>query len=96
MSMLGKVEDLVPLVHPRSRLRRGLELLQDCVAGRLPEVVNQVSSLPPGETSRVSLEGRCPLSAHPMLQTEAAGAGAVRGPRTSHRFAVSLEWSRVY
>ena len=57
MSMLGKVEELVPLVHPRSRLRRGLELLEDCVAGRLPEVVNQVSTLPPGETIRVSLEG---------------------------------------
>ena len=57
MSMLGKVEDLARLVHPGSRLRRGLELLQDCVAGRLPEVVNQVSTLPPGETIRVSLEG---------------------------------------
>jgi len=57
MAMLGKVEKLVALVHPRSRLRRGLALLQDCVAGRLPEVVNQVATLPPGETIRVSLEG---------------------------------------
>ena len=57
MSMLGKVEGLARLVHPGSRLRRGLALLQDCVAGRLPEVVNQVSTLPPGETIRVSLEG---------------------------------------
>lgn len=57
MSMLGRVEDLARLVHPNSRLRRGLELLQDCVAGRLPEVLNQISTLPPGETSRVSIEG---------------------------------------
>jgi len=57
MSMSGKVEEIVRLVHPNSRLRRGLELLQDCVAGRLPEVVNQVSTLPPGETIRVSLQG---------------------------------------
>ena len=57
MSTLGRVEDLARLVHPSSRLRRGLELLQDCVAGRLPEVLNQISTLPPGETSRVSLEG---------------------------------------
>ena len=57
MSMLGKVEDLVALVHPGSRLRRGLELLQDCLTGRLPEAVRQVSSLQPGETRRVSVNG---------------------------------------
>ena len=55
--MLGKVEDLVALVHPGSRLRRGLELLQDCLTGRLPEAVRQVSSLQPGETRRVSVNG---------------------------------------
>jgi biofilm protein TabA len=55
--MLGQVEDLVPFVHPKSRLRQGLQLLQDCVAGRLPEIMNQVSSLTPGETSRIPLEG---------------------------------------
>jgi biofilm protein TabA len=55
--MLGQVEDLVPFVHPRSRLRQGLQLLQDCVAGRLPEIMNQVSSLTPGETSRIPLGG---------------------------------------
>ncbi len=57
MVMLGKVEDLLGLVHPGSRLRLGLELLQDCLAGRLPEVINQVQTLPPGETRRISLEG---------------------------------------
>jgi biofilm protein TabA len=57
MSMLGKVERLARLIHPGSRLRRGLVLLEDCLAGHLPEVARMVSNLPPGETSRVSLEG---------------------------------------
>lgn len=57
MSMVGKVEDLVGLVNPGSRLRRGLELLQNCLAGRLPEVVSQLSSLQPGETRRVAVKG---------------------------------------
>jgi YhcH/YjgK/YiaL family protein len=56
MSMVGKVDDLAPLIHPESRLRRGLGLLQDCLTGRLPEVANQVLTLLPGETIRVSLE----------------------------------------
>ena len=57
MAMSGKLEDVIPLVPHESRLLRGLKLLQDCVAGRLPEVVNQVSILAPGETARISLEG---------------------------------------
>jgi len=57
MAMLGKLEDLNHLVHPNSRLKRGLELLQDCVTGRRPEIVNQISILAPGETSRIPLEG---------------------------------------
>jgi YhcH/YjgK/YiaL family protein len=57
MAMLGKLEDLNHLVHPNSRLKRGLELLQDCVTGRLPTIMNQISILAPGETSRISLEG---------------------------------------
>jgi biofilm protein TabA len=57
MSILGKVEDLAALVHPESRLRRGLDLLQDCLAGRLPEVVSQLTSLPPGANRRVTVNG---------------------------------------
>lgn len=57
MAMHGKLEDLNHLVHPNSRLKRGLELLQDCVVGRRPEIMNQISSLAPGETSRIPLEG---------------------------------------
>lgn len=57
MAMLGRVEDLNHLVHPHSRLKRGLDLLQDCIAGRRPEIMNQLSRLAPGETSRVSIEG---------------------------------------
>jgi hypothetical protein len=55
--MSGKLEDVIPLHPSGSRLLRGLKSLQDCVAGRLPEIVNQVSTLPPGETIRVSLKG---------------------------------------
>jgi YhcH/YjgK/YiaL family protein len=55
--MHGKLEDLNHLVHPNSRLKRGLELLQDCVTGCRPEIMNQISMLAPGETSRISLEG---------------------------------------
>lgn len=57
MSMLGRVEDLVTLVNPGSRLRRGLELLQDAVSGRLPELLSQLSSLRPGETKRIAVDG---------------------------------------
>ena len=57
MAMHGKLEDLNHLVHPNSRLKRGLELLQDCVTGRRPEIMNQIASLAPGETLRIPLEG---------------------------------------
>jgi biofilm protein TabA len=57
MAMHGTLEDLNHLVHPNSRLKRGLELLQDCVTGRRPEIINKVSSLLPGESARISLEG---------------------------------------
>ena len=45
MAMHGKLEDLNPLVHPGSRLRRGLELLAGLLTGRLPEVMSEVSTL---------------------------------------------------
>ena len=57
MAMHGKLEDLSHLVHPNSRLKRGMEVLQDCVTGRRPEIMNQIASLAPGQTSRISLEG---------------------------------------
>ena len=57
MAMIGKVDDLAPLLHPGSRLRRGLKVLQDCLAGRLPEVTREVTNLAPGATARIALEG---------------------------------------
>jgi YhcH/YjgK/YiaL family protein len=57
MAMLGKIQDLTPLVQPQTRLRRGLELLQDCRANRLPEVAKQITALAPGETQRIVLDG---------------------------------------
>ncbi len=57
MSMHGRVDDLARLVHPTSRLRRGLELLKSVQAGCLPEVSARISSLRPGETCRFDLEG---------------------------------------
>jgi len=57
MAMLGKVDDLTELVNPRSRLGRGLALLQDCLAGRLPSVTGEIAKLQPGETRRVAMDG---------------------------------------
>jgi biofilm protein TabA len=57
MAIIGKVEDLVVLLHPSSRLTRGLRVLQDCMAGRLPEVTHELTTLVPGATRRVDLEG---------------------------------------
>lgn len=57
MIMLGKVDQLAGLVHPQSRLRRGLQVLQDCLAGRRPEVTSDVARLAPGAKARVDLEG---------------------------------------
>lgn len=54
--MIGKVEALVALLHPASRLTRGLRVLQDCMAGRSPEVTHEVTTLAPGATRRVDLE----------------------------------------
>lgn len=55
--MLGRVEDLLVLVDPGSRLRQGLKLLQDCLAGGPHEVISQLSTLQPGDTRRVTVNG---------------------------------------
>jgi YhcH/YjgK/YiaL family protein len=57
MALLRRIEDLAVLVHPGGRLRRGLELLRDCLTGRLPDVASEVASLQPGETRRVPVDG---------------------------------------
>jgi YhcH/YjgK/YiaL family protein len=57
MALLGRIEDLAVLLHPDGRLRRGLQLLQDCLTGRLASVASQLSSLEPGESQRVPVEG---------------------------------------
>jgi len=57
MAMLGKIEDVAELVNPRSRLGRGLALLQNCLAGRFPGVATEVASLKPGESRRVAVDG---------------------------------------
>ena len=55
--MIGKIEDLVALLHPASRLTRGLRVLQDCLAGSLPQVTREATTFAPGATRRVDLEG---------------------------------------
>lgn len=55
--MLGKVDDLVELVNPRSRLGGGLVLLQDCLNGRLPGIAGKISELRPGETRKLNADG---------------------------------------
>ena len=57
MAMLGKLEDVAEVVNPRSRLRRGLALLQDCLAGRFPGVAAEIARLQPGESRRVAVDG---------------------------------------
>ena len=57
MIMLGKVEDLARLLHPGSRLRRGVQVLQDCLAGHRPEVTGELTRLIPGAKGRIDVEG---------------------------------------
>jgi YhcH/YjgK/YiaL family protein len=57
MALLGRIEDLADFVHPGGRLRCGLELLRDCLSGRLADVASQIASLRPGETRRVLVDG---------------------------------------
>jgi YhcH/YjgK/YiaL family protein len=57
MAMLGKLEDVAALVNPRSRLRRGLALLQECLAGRFPGGAAEIAHLQPGESRRVAVDG---------------------------------------
>jgi len=54
---MGTVEHLIGNIPANRRLMRGLLVIQDCLAGRLPEIAREVSNLAPGETRRVSLEG---------------------------------------
>jgi biofilm protein TabA len=54
--MFGTIRDLVRLVHPESRLSRGLGLLWDCAHGRMPEITETLVRLEPGETRRFQLE----------------------------------------
>jgi YhcH/YjgK/YiaL family protein len=57
MAMLGRVDDLARLVDPRSRLGRGLALLQDCLTGQFPGVAGEMAGLRPGETRRLNVDG---------------------------------------
>jgi biofilm protein TabA len=57
MAMVGKVDDLAGLVNPRTRLGRGLALLQDCLSGHLPIIAGEIAQLRPGETRRVAVDG---------------------------------------
>jgi YhcH/YjgK/YiaL family protein len=57
MAMLGKVGDLTEIVNPRSRLQRGLWLLQDLLAGRILGIASELPNLGPGETRRVAVDG---------------------------------------
>jgi YhcH/YjgK/YiaL family protein len=57
MALLGRIENLADLVHPGGRLRRALEVLRDCVAGRRSDIATQMASLQPGETRRIPVDG---------------------------------------
>ncbi len=55
--MLGKVEELIGLVHPAGRLKPGLTLLQDYRQGRRPEWVKILGKLKAGEKAEVNRQG---------------------------------------
>jgi len=57
MAMFGKVEELIELVQPASRLRRGLAVLQDYREGRRPEWAKTLAGLKAGEKVEVAIEG---------------------------------------
>jgi YhcH/YjgK/YiaL family protein len=57
MAMFGKIRDLAALAHPASRLTRALQLLQDVQDGRIPELMERIFSLAPGQTVRVPIQG---------------------------------------
>lgn len=57
MAMFGKIRDLAALAHPASRLARALRVLQDFQDGLAPKLMERISSLAPGQTVRVPIEG---------------------------------------
>jgi biofilm protein TabA len=57
MALFGKVEDLLPLVHPGSRLHRGLALLKDYLDGRSVELDQIVRRQQAGDKARIDLDG---------------------------------------
>ena len=57
MSMLGKVEDLLHQVHPATRLKQGLAILQDYREGRSPEISKIVLNQKAGDKAKILIEG---------------------------------------
>jgi biofilm protein TabA len=57
MALFGKVEDLLPLIRPGSRLHRGLSLLKDYLDGRSPELDKIVRNQKAGDKAQITIDG---------------------------------------
>lgn len=57
MAMFGKVEELIELVQPATRLKSGFAVLLDYRQGRRPEFARILAGLQAGEKSEIAIEG---------------------------------------
>jgi len=57
MAMFGKVEELIELIQPASRLKRGLAVLRDYRENRRPEWAKILAGLKAGEKAEIAIEG---------------------------------------
>lgn len=55
--MFGKVEELIEVVQPASRLKQGLAVLRDYREGRRPEWAKVLAGLKAGEKAEIAIEG---------------------------------------
>jgi len=88
MAMFGKVEELIELVQPASRLRRGLTVLQDFQEGRRQEWVKTLAGLKAGEKVEIAIEGE---SIYAILQCYAPKPRA-EGRFEAHRCHTDLQY----
>jgi len=55
--MFGKVEELIEVVQPASRLKKGLAILQAYGEGQRPEFAKIIAGLKPGDKAEIAIEG---------------------------------------
>ncbi|MCX8091962.1 MAG: YhcH/YjgK/YiaL family protein [Verrucomicrobiae bacterium] len=58
MALFGKVQDLLAVVHPSSRLQRGLALLLEFQQGRRADWTAALNAMQAGDKQEIPIEGR--------------------------------------